>query len=96
MALNAADMFQRIYDNYVRILLMCTEVIANPTQQGIDALTVAAEGNAVLRAKLTYSLDGESYNWESFQSALVNELIPGAKRNMIFAQGPSWQYSSGR
>lgn len=82
-----ADTLQRVYDNYTRIWLLCTEVVANPTQANVDTLTAEAEGNATLRAKLTYSLDGESYDWTAFQQALEG-IMAGVRKQMVFSAGP--------
>lgn len=84
---NPADTLQRVYDNYARIWLLVTEVIANPTQANIDTLTSTAEGLGVVRPKPTYSLDGESYNWGEYQQQL-GEIMANVRKQMVFAGGP--------
>jgi len=82
-----ADTLQRTLDNYGRCWLMCTEVIANPTQANIDALVAAAASTGVIRPKVTYSVDGESYNWLEYQQAL-GDIMTAVKQQLISAQGP--------
>lgn len=86
---NPADTLQRVYDNYARIWLMLTEIIANPNanQAAIDTLTSEAENLGVVRPKIDYSLDGETYNWTAYQAQLEN-IMAGVRRQMIFANGP--------
>jgi 1,2-phenylacetyl-CoA epoxidase catalytic subunit len=94
---NPADTLQRVYDNYSRIWLMLTEIIANPNanQQAIDTLTATAQGLGVVRPKIDYSLDGESYNWTAYQAQLEN-IMAGVRRQMVFANGPFEIHSVGR
>lgn len=85
---NPADTLQRAYDNYARIWLMCTEMIAgNATQQQIDTLLSTAEGAGIPRPKLTHSIDGENYDWTGYQQAL-GEIMTKLRQQMIFAAGP--------
>lgn len=85
---NPADTLQRVYDNYARIWLKVTEIIATgATQTQIDALTAEAEGSGIVTPKPTYSLDGESYDWCGYQQAL-EKIMEGVRRQMIFAGGP--------
>lgn len=91
---NNADTLQRVYDNYCRIFVMVTEVIANPTQANIDLLTSAAEGASVIQPKINYSLDGETYDWLGYQQAL-GEIMANVRKQMVFAAGPFWVQSQG-
>lgn len=85
---NNADMLQRVYDNYCRIWLMLTEAIGgNATQAQIDTLLSTAEGLGIPRPKITYSLDGESYNWTEFQQAL-GDIMKTVREQMVYAGGP--------
>ncbi len=84
---NLADTLQRTLDNYGRLWLLTTEVIANPTQQNIDTLQSTAEGLGVVTPKPTYSLDGENYDWAGYQEKL-DSIMQGCRRQLIFAQGP--------
>lgn len=84
---NPADTLQRVYDNYARIWLMLTEVIASPTQANIDKLLSTAEGTGVMQPKPTTSVDGESYDWLGYQAQL-GEIMANVRRQMVFAAGP--------
>lgn len=85
---NNADTLQRAYDNYCRIQLMLTEAISGTaTQQQIDTLLSTAEGLGIPRAKITYSLDGETYNWTEFQTQL-GTIMANLRKQMIFSAGP--------
>ena len=83
-----ADTLQRTLDNYGRIWLLLTEVVANPTQANIDTLVGTAEGLGVVTPKPTYSLDGESYDWAGYQEKL-DGIMQGVRRQLIFALGPA-------
>jgi hypothetical protein len=102
VAINQADTLQRVYDNYCRILLMLTEVIAGQaTQQTIDALTTAVEGQGIVRPKLTSSVDGESYDWTGYQQALLGPdgksgMMAAIRQQIIFLQGPFFVNSRAR
>ncbi len=87
MAADIAATLQRTLENYSRIWLMTTEIIANPTQANIDTLVAAAGTTGVMRPKPTYSVDGESYNWLEYQQAL-DAVMTGVKNQLIKAQGP--------
>lgn len=86
---NPADTLQRVYDNYSRIWLMVTEIIASPqpTQAAIDLLTSTAEGLGVLAPKPTYSLDGENWDWTGYQQAL-GRVMADVRTQMVRAAGP--------
>lgn len=89
-----SDTLQRTYDNYCRIWQMCTELIAAPTQANIDRLVSTAESVGVVRPKITYSLDGETFNWTEYQQQLY-EIMAGVRRQMVFADGPFERRSIG-
>ncbi len=85
---NPADTLARVYDNYARIWLMCTELLAAPvTQAAADALTSTAEGLGVLAPKPTYSLDGETVDWLGYQQAL-GKIMADVRTQMVRAAGP--------
>lgn len=85
---NNADTLQRAYDNYCRIWLMVTEIVATgATQTQIDALTSTAEGNGVVLPKPTYSAGGVNYDWTGYQAQL-GEIMTALRRQIIFAGGP--------
>lgn len=64
---------ERARENAARQLLLVQEVQANPSQAKIDAI-VAAVTDANVTPKPTYSLDGESYNWESYAESLLRQI----------------------
>ncbi len=92
---NAADLWHLIYDNYTRIGVLLTQVVSNPTQANIDALTTLVEGPGIVRPKITTSVDGESYDWLAYQVALP-KLALDAKQNWINAEGPFFVQSRAR
>ena len=77
----------RARDNYALILVLCTEVIANPTKAGIDAVVDAATTTGIVRPKPTYSLDGESYDWTGYQQFIVSQL-EALDKAIVRAGGP--------
>ena len=85
---NPADTLQRALDNYARIFLLVTEVVANPTQAAIDALLSAAEGAGVVRPKVTVGIDGRSYDWAGYQAQL-GKIMSDLRTQIIFFQGPA-------
>lgn len=88
MAADAA--LQRAYDNYARILVLCTEAIANPTtQEAIDAVISAASTSNIVQPQLTHSKDGETYNWTEYQTFLVQQLT--ALRALMQVSSGPWE-----
>jgi hypothetical protein len=67
-------MVGRIIDNYLRLQLLVTEVIANPTQANVDAVVTADGTGSRLKFRLDHSLDGESYNWTGYQEFLARQI----------------------
>jgi len=62
---------------YSQLLVLVGTVIANPTQQNIDAaITAINKGTwtGLLQFRLNYSLDGESYQWADFYSRLLDAI----------------------
>lgn len=95
---NNVDTLQRAYDNYCRIWLLVTEIVAGggaPTQAQVDALTSATEGTGAIRPKITVTEDGATYNWTEYQQAL-NEIMTGVRQQMVYAGGPFEVRSRGR
>ena len=74
MAATTAQTLQRAYDNYARILILVTQVVAAPNRDAIDAVVAAADGAGVLRPKPTYSIDGENYDWTGYQSMILQQM----------------------
>lgn len=68
------DRLTRIIDNYLMLLLMVTETIANPTRANIDAVVAAASTSGLIQPQITYSVDGETYNWTEYQTMLTDQL----------------------
>ena len=64
---------ERARENAARILLLVQEQIANPSQAAVDAIVAQAKDSNLV-AKPTYGLDGESYNWESYQESLLRQI----------------------
>jgi len=78
-----------------QLMVSVLTVIQNPTQANIDAAITAINlgtwAGAIL-PKLNYSLDGESYQWESYYAHLVDSL---AKINaLIQAESLPWVVTS--
>ncbi len=65
---------ERSRENCARLLLMCQEVILNPTGAAIDALVAAATTAGAMTPKPSYSVDGESYQWEAYQMSLISQM----------------------
>ncbi len=66
-----------IITNLLRLTVLVQVVIANPTPANVDAAVNAIESGTstgLLQLKPTTSLDGESYNWESYLVALGSEV----------------------
>ena len=74
MAVTSGQRIRRARDNYERILVAVTEVVAYPTQANIDTAIAAAGTDALVRFKLDYSVDGESYSWTAYQTFLVDQI----------------------
>lgn len=93
---NNGDTLQRAYDNYCRIFLQVSEIIATgATQAQIDSLTSTAEGTGVPRPKITYSEDGASYAWTEYQAQL-GAIMTSLREQIILAEGPFAVISQGR
>lgn len=78
---NNVAALQLVQDNLVRLLILVTQQVANPTQGGVDAIvaayqTAAPLGQAagVVVPKPTYSLDGESYQWDAYRQGLEKSI----------------------
>lgn len=85
---NPADTLQRAYDNYARIWLMVTEIVATgSTQAQIDALTSTAEGTGVVLPKPTYSAAGVNYDWTGYQAQL-GKIMTDLRTQIINLSGP--------
>lgn len=74
MAVNRQANISRAIDNVTRLILLTTEVIANPTQANIDAVVSAATSTNQLRVLADHALDGESYNWTAYVKSLTEQL----------------------
>ena len=70
----AADRITRIIDNYTMLLLLVTEVIANPTRANIDTVVDAASTSGLIQPQITHAVDGESYDWTGYQTMLMDQL----------------------
>lgn len=86
MATTAA-VLQAAYDNYARILLLCTTAIAYPTTENIDAVTTAADDAKIIRPKVTYTVDGRQFAWTEYQQFLTTQLA-AIKSLITDAEGP--------
>lgn len=66
---------ERIRENYLNILLLLTQVVADPkSRTNIDALFAAADGAGLPRPMVDNSVDGESYSWTAYQQMLIDKL----------------------
>lgn len=92
MAVNRTGNISRAIDNVTRLILLTTEVIANPTQENIDAVVSAATSTNQLRVLADHSLDGESYNWTAYVKSLTEQLEALRKAEQSLA-GP-WEVRS--
>ena len=84
---NAAAALERAYENYALILVQCTQVIAAPNRDNINALVAAADGAGIPRPKPTYSSDGESWDWTGYQSMILDKLEQ-LQKLIVMASGP--------
>ena len=89
MATNNVAGLQRAYDNYVRLLVMLTEVIANPTRANVDAVIASADASGVLAPKPTWTLDGETYDWLGYQTMIMDKLA--ALKSLIQLEGGPYE-----
>jgi hypothetical protein len=62
------------YQNYTQILVLVTQVVANPTQANIDAAVAETDRLGVVGPKPTYSADGENYDWTGYQQFVLNQM----------------------
>ncbi|HMF12676.1 MAG TPA: hypothetical protein VKE94_10235 [Gemmataceae bacterium] len=77
-------MSQQVLDNlnaakvlYSQLLILVATVIQNPTQANINAAVDAIHAgtwSGILTPKLSYSIDGESYQWQAFYQTLTSML----------------------
>lgn len=87
----AAENLARAYENYSRILVMVTEVVAkggNPTQAQVDAVVALANRSGLVRPKLTYTEDGTTFNWTEYQQFILTQALPQVRVEAQLAQGP--------
>lgn len=87
MAATAAQALQRAYDNYARILVLCTQTILAPNRDNVDAVITAADGAGIPRPKPTWSADGESFDWTGYQAMIIDKLEV-LEKALQRAQGP--------
>lgn len=90
MAATYKAKLERIRDNYLNILLLLTQVVADPKNRtNIDALFAATDNAGLPRPMVDNSVDGESYSWTSYQSTVIDLLD---KLNVLIqrAEGP-WE-----
>lgn len=81
-AFNAVQMLTQVQDNLVRLLLLVTIQCNNPSQANLDAISTAynaaqTAGTAaagIVIPKPNYSLDGESYSWDSYRQGLEKSV----------------------
>ena len=92
---NAAAALERAYENYALILVQCTQVIAAPNRDNINALVAAADGAGIPRPKPTYSSDGESWDWNGYQSMILDKLEQ-LQKLIVMASGPYEIFTRGR
>ena len=83
------DGLKRMKSNYIRIGVLVTQVIAAPNRTNIDAVIDAANGAGVIRPKVTYSIDGESYDWTGYQTMLLGQIK--ALNELIQIEGGAWE-----
>lgn len=80
---------EKAIENYARILVLLTEVVANPTKAGIDSIVSAASSSGIMTPKVTNSVDGESYSWGEYQSFIVDKLTQLQQVQQRLS-GPFW------
>lgn len=84
---NSVALLQQAKADCYRIYFMVQRVLANPTPDAIDAVVSASAGTSTLVPKPTYSLDGESYQWESYQKSLL-EQARALQLLIVMEEGP--------
>lgn len=93
MAASVLENLQRAKESYSQILVLLTQVIATPTQANIDAVVQAIDRAGLVRPKVTYSLDGESYAWTEYQQFILTVALPQLNQLIQRETGP-WQVVS--
>ena len=83
----SADAVLRARDDCCRLLVLVHLVISNPTEAGVDAIVAAAATTNTLVPKPSYSLDGESYQWESYRRSL-EDSVERLQKLAVILQGP--------
>ncbi len=92
MSPNLEAYARQYLDNLWRLLLLVQQQIASPTQAGIDAINAAYETSkgagqpGLLVPRPTYSLDGESYQWDAYRVSL-EKSIRTAQQNLVLMGG---------
>lgn len=86
---STAQALQRSYDNMARILVLCTQVVLNPTRANIDAAIGAADAASIIRPKPTTSIDGESWDWTGYQQMLMSQMQ--ALKTLIQMENGPWE-----
>ena len=95
MAANNAAAIQLAIDDCCRMLVMVHEVMANPTQSGIDAVIAAAAGTSTLVPRPSYSDSGVSYQWQSYRESL-EKSVESLTKLLTVVTGPFMVHSRAR
>ena len=75
MASSRAQRLTRIRDNYEMILVLLTQAIAEPNNRSaIDNVITAVDSAGLPRPMVDNSVDGESYQWTSYQQMVISQL----------------------
>lgn len=89
-----AQLLERARDNYCRILILVTQIVADtngnalaePTRAQIDTVVEAADTAGVMRPRVTNTVGNRSVDWTGYQTFLVQQI--DALEKMI--QERSW------
>lgn len=74
MAVDRVANISRAIDNYTRILVLVSEVIANPTQANVDSVVAAAGTSSTLNLLVNHTLDGQNYDFVGYQDFLMRAI----------------------
>lgn len=87
MPATVAQILQRTYENYARILLLCTEKMTSNTQVDIDAVVTAAGSAGIIKPRVSYTENGRSIDWTAYQQQLLT-MMKTIQEQIIAASGP--------
>ena len=77
-----AQLLERARDNYCRILILVTQIVADtngnalaePTRAQIDSVVEAADTAGVMRPRVTNSIGNRSIDWIAYQQMILTQI----------------------